>query len=69
MDILKINTNEAIFAGDSSTDILTAKNSGLKSIGCLWGFRTKEELLSNGADYIAETPLEIIEYIEKENLL
>lgn len=47
------------FAGDSNVDMYTAKNAGIKAIGCLWGFRTKEELLEGGADFLAENPLDI----------
>lgn len=49
--------------GDSNVDIQTAKNSGLISIGCIWGFRGREELESEGADYIAETPEDIAKII------
>lgn len=44
---------ECLYVGDSNVDIKTAKNSGLKSVGVLWGFRSKEELEKEGADYIA----------------
>ncbi len=57
---------ETVFTGDSSVDITTAKNAGVDSIGCLWGFRTKEELLSAGAGKIAEEPMQIVKYIVKE---
>ena len=49
--------------GDSNVDIQTAKNSGILSIGCVWGFRGREELESAGADYIAETPADIADII------
>lgn len=49
--------------GDSNVDIQTAKNAGLISIGCAWGFRGRDELVSEGADYIAETPADIMRII------
>lgn len=49
--------------GDSNVDIQTAKNCGLTSIGCLWGFRGRAELESAGADYIAETAADIVKII------
>lgn len=53
--------------GDSNVDIQTAKKSGLISIGCIWGFRGREELEAEGADYIAEAPEDILKIIlEKE---
>ena len=43
-----------IFVGDADTDILTAKNAGLPSIGVLWGFRDREIIEEAGAEYIVE---------------
>ncbi|MFQ6677133.1 MAG: HAD family hydrolase [Fidelibacterota bacterium] len=54
---------ECIFIGDTETDIQTAKNGGMFSIGAEWGFRNKEILLNAGADFIAEKPGEISEFI------
>lgn len=51
-----VSTEECIFIGDTNVDIFTAKNAGMTSVGVLWGFRTREELVRAGADYIAETP-------------
>lgn len=43
-----------VFVGDADTDILTAKNAGLVSIGVLWGFRDREVIEEAGAEYIVE---------------
>ena len=40
------------YAGDSDVDIHTAKNAGLISISCAWGFRPKEQLLPLNPDYL-----------------
>ena len=44
--------SDCIFVGDSETDIRTAKNAGLESVGVLWGFRDRKILEQEGADYI-----------------
>lgn len=49
--------------GDSNVDVQTAKKSGIYSIGCAWGFRGREELANAGADFIAEKPEDIADYI------
>lgn len=54
---------DTLFVGDSNVDIRTAKNGGLTGCGVLWGFRTREELEAEGADFIAETPEELTELI------
>jgi phosphoglycolate phosphatase len=51
--------NTVYMIGDSNVDIQTAKNCGLISIGCIWGFRGKAELEAEGADFLAETSSDI----------
>ena len=56
-----------LFVGDSNVDIRTAKNGGLTSCGVLWGFRTREELLGEGADHLASTADELADVIFQKN--
>lgn len=65
MDKLEAVSENTYFAGDSNVDMFTAKNAGITAIGCLWGFRTKEELLEGGADFLAEKPSDIYDIIMK----
>lgn len=55
IDTLGSKAENTIFVGDADTDILTAKNAGLPSIGVLWGFRDREIIEAEGAEYIVET--------------
>ncbi|MDE5582361.1 MAG: HAD-IA family hydrolase [Ruminococcus sp.] len=55
--------NEVYMIGDSDVDIKTAKCAEIKSVGCVWGFRGRQELLNAGADFIAETPQDIARFI------
>ena len=64
MDRLGAVPENTYFAGDSNVDMYTAKNAGIKAIGCLWGFRTKDELLEGGADFLAESPVDIYNIVE-----
>ncbi|WP_069997401.1 HAD family hydrolase [Cellulosilyticum sp. I15G10I2] len=55
LDILehfKVDKSECIYIGDSDVDMYTAKNAGVTSVGVLWGYRTREELIESGAHYI-----------------
>ena len=69
-DIMKelgADASDTYFAGDSNVDMYTAQNAGITAIGCLWGFRTREELLEGGADFLAEKPIQIFDILfEKE---
>lgn len=51
-----------LMVGDSDVDVVTAHNGGIECVGCSWGFRGAEELVSTGADYIVNKPQEIIKY-------
>ena len=55
-----------LFVGDSNVDIRTAKNGGLTSCGVLWGFRSRQELEGEGADYLAADPRELERIILEE---
>ena len=57
--------SETVFIGDSGVDMQTAVNSKAIAIGVLWGFRGREELKQNGAEFIASTPNDIYEIIKK----
>ena len=49
--------------GDSGVDIQTAKNAGVRSIGCSGGFRPRTELEEFGADDIVDAPSEILQIL------
>lgn len=55
MERIGAKAENTLFVGDSNVDIRTAKNGGLTSCGVLWGFRTREELLEEGADHLVMT--------------
>ena len=59
MERMGAEPKRTLFVGDSNVDIRTAKNGGLDSCGVLWGFRSRQELEAEGADYLAETPQEL----------
>lgn len=63
MERMGANKENTLFVGDSNVDIQTAKNSGLSGCGVLWGFRSREELEGEGADFIAATPEELLNII------
>ena len=57
--------SEMVFMGDSSVDMKTAVNAGMIPVGVLWGFRSKDELVENGAKYILEKPSDFFKVLEK----
>lgn len=52
-----------VYVGDSETDVQTAKNAGIPCIAVTWGFRCREVLRTAGADYLIDTPKELLTLI------
>jgi phosphoglycolate phosphatase len=51
---------EVVFVGDTAIDMRTASNAGMRSVGCLWGFRSRAELVEAKAQHLIETPIELM---------
>lgn len=62
---LNVAPENCIFCGDSDIDMKTGVNSGMFSLGVLWGYRSKETLLSSGAKLLFEEPKDFINNTEK----
>jgi pyrophosphatase PpaX len=50
----------AVFIGDSPHDIAAGREAGIATAGVLWGPFAREDLEGCGADYLLESPLEIL---------
>lgn len=61
--ICGIAKNSAVMVGDRRYDIEGAKAVGIKSIGVLYGYGDRDELETSGADFIAQTPDDVINLI------
>ncbi len=55
--------DRCVMVGDSAVDMQTAHTAGIGSIGVSWGFRDRAELEENRADYIVDTPDELLKVI------
>ncbi len=49
-----------IMVGDRSHDMIGARANMLRGIGVLWGYGTRDELLTAGADALVERPEELL---------
>jgi phosphoglycolate phosphatase len=49
----------AVMVGDRAGDVLAARANGLQSIGVLWGYGSRGELLDAGADVVCAEPAEL----------
>ena len=55
-----IRPEECVYLGDSDVDMQTGKGANCRTVGVLWGFREKEELLANGDDHVIAHPMDLI---------
>lgn len=67
MSKLGVKPDECIFIGDSGMDAALGVNCGAVPVGALWGFRTKEELIENGAEYTIDNPLTLLDILKDKN--
>ena len=49
--------------GDRENDMRGAKLNGITAVGVLFGYGSREELLSTGADMLAETPEQLLDIL------
>lgn len=49
----------AVMIGDTSFDIVMARDAGVRALGVAWGYHTPEELREAGAENIAERPADL----------
>jgi phosphoglycolate phosphatase len=58
-----LEPSEVVYAGDTNTDMQTARQGGMFAVGVLWGFRSKEELIENGAQELIAVPQEMLLFL------
>ena len=64
LERLGVSPEELIYVGDSGVDMQTGKNVGAAlTVGVLWGFRDRDELIEQGADALINEPKELLNLI------
>ena len=58
---LGIAPADFLYLGDTKVDMTCACSAGMNPVGVLWGFRTAQELLDNGAKVLIAHPMELLE--------
>ncbi len=59
----EITPQNAVMIGDRRFDMIGARNHGIRALGALWGYGSKDELINAGADEICAHPAEIYDRI------
>jgi len=58
-----LNKSETVMVGDRKYDIIGAKRNGIKSIGVLYGYGSREELENEKPEYLINNVEEILEIV------
>lgn len=56
----RLDPTQTIMVGDRRFDIEAARVNDMRSIGVTWGYGSREELATAGADHICERPEEVL---------
>ena len=56
---------DVVYVGDEDRDIVAAKKAEIKTIAVTWGFNSKEKLSREKPDYLVDSPIKIIEALQK----
>lgn len=65
---LGVLPEQVLYVGDSGVDMQTAIAAGMLPVGVTWGFRSREELLENGARFVIDQPEEMLRFINYNNI-
>ncbi|RPI63995.1 MAG: HAD family hydrolase, partial [Planctomycetaceae bacterium] len=57
---MNVQPSRFLYVGDTNTDMKTAISAGMYAVGALWGFRSADELLANGAKTLIAHPMELL---------
>ena len=69
IEALQVEKEECLYIGDSEVDVETARRAGVTGIGVTWGFRSRDVLEKAGADYMVDTPQELLKIVKNtENM-
>ena len=63
MEAFGLSAGDFLYVGDSGVDMKTGRAAGIFTVGVLWGFRDREELVENGADAVISKPLELLSHL------
>ncbi len=60
---LGLTPQECWYVGDTSMDMNCGNSAGMETVGVLWGFRPREELVASGAKRLISEPGEMLDLI------
>lgn len=63
---LDLTPGELWYVGDTSMDMNCGNDAHMETVGVLWGFRPREELVASGARHLIADPEELLDLVDSE---
>jgi phosphoglycolate phosphatase len=63
LDAVLAEPADSVMIGDTEFDMAMAAAAGVRAIGVAWGYHDPAELRAAGAEFVAETPAQLTEYL------
>ena len=63
LDHFGLKPEDAVLVGDTPTDVLTARNAGVDTIGVTYGMAKREDLAASGPLFMVDTMEEVLELL------
>jgi phosphoglycolate phosphatase len=63
LDAVLAQPADSVMIGDTDFDMAMAAAAGVRAIGVAWGYHDPAELRGAGAEFVAETPAQLTEYL------
>ena len=64
LSTLGVPAERTVYVGDTSIDMETGQNAGIRPVGVTWGFRPAQELVDAGSDHIINEPIDLVDFID-----
>lgn len=61
---MDLAAGDAIMIGDRREDIVAGRQNGCRTLGVLYGYGSRSELVEAGADELVESPLDLLKLID-----
>lgn len=62
--VLNLTPDDFWYVGDTSMDMNCGNAAGMETVGVLWGFRPREELVASGARRLIADPQELLQLVD-----
>jgi pyrophosphatase PpaX len=64
LEKMGLDAAETVYVGDMVEDVIASKKAKVPVVAVSWGLHSKERLLGENPDFLAESPAEVLDFID-----